>query len=309
MNTKEFFDKINKMVGPGRRDIVEKDFHLHRLLHEISNDEYLNENLVFKGGSCLVKAYTGYYRFSEDIDLTWKDREEWKELSSNQTRKRCSEEIDVLINKFDQIAKKLGLDFKAEKSNRRYVSIGGGGRMPTFFVRYHSKMIDMPSMIKVEINFVDKTIYPFKERELNSFVEGFESEEISFLFEECWNNYTKPVSMDCYSPQEIYTDKARALLTRMVYKMRDSIDLYVLRDRYGYNIEDHKEEIIEKTRFMLELYEKYRENLQKDIPVYEEIAGEESKLLIKSFSDDIENDISLIHGNIKKVRENLDEND
>lgn len=115
MNKKEFFEKINEKIKPGRRDIVEKDFHLHRLLYEISNDEYLNDNLVFKGGSCLVKAYTGYYRFSEDIDLTWKDREEWKELSSNQTRKRCSEEIDILMNKFDQIAKKLGLDFKAEK--------------------------------------------------------------------------------------------------------------------------------------------------------------------------------------------------
>lgn len=309
MNTKEFFERINKMVEPGRRDIVEKDFHLHRFLHEISKDKYLNENLVFKGGSCLVKAYTGYYRFSEDIDLTWKDREEWKELSSNQTRKRCSEEIDILINKFDQIAQKLGLDFKAEKGNRKYVSIGGGGRMPTFFIRYHSEIINVPSMIKIEINFVDKTLYPFKERELNSFVQGFESKELSFLFDESWENYTRPVSMDCYSPREIYTDKARALLTRMVYKMRDSIDLYVLRDRYGYTIEDHKEEIMEKTRFMLELYEKYRENLQKDIPVYEKIADEESKLLIESFSDEIESDISMIHEKIEKVREILDESD
>ncbi|MBS3817326.1 MAG: nucleotidyl transferase AbiEii/AbiGii toxin family protein [Candidatus Thermoplasmatota archaeon] len=69
MNTKDFFAKLNKLVETGRKDIVEKDFHLHRLLSKISRDEYLKENFVFKGGTCLIKAYTGYYRFSEESCL------------------------------------------------------------------------------------------------------------------------------------------------------------------------------------------------------------------------------------------------
>ncbi|MFP4608759.1 MAG: nucleotidyl transferase AbiEii/AbiGii toxin family protein, partial [Candidatus Aenigmatarchaeota archaeon] len=90
MNTKDFFARLNKIAEPKKKDIIEKDFHLHRLLNKLSRDEYFKENFVFKGGSCLVKAYTGYYRFSEDIDLTWKYRKEWTGLSASQTRKRCS---------------------------------------------------------------------------------------------------------------------------------------------------------------------------------------------------------------------------
>ncbi len=66
---KDFFESLNVSGKPKRNDIIEKDYYLHRLLHHISKDEYLYSNLVFKGGTCLMKAYTGYYRFSEDIDL------------------------------------------------------------------------------------------------------------------------------------------------------------------------------------------------------------------------------------------------
>jgi len=59
---KEFFDQLNQIVNPGRIDIIEKDYHLHRLLYQISHDDYLKDALVFKGGTCLVKAYMGYYR-------------------------------------------------------------------------------------------------------------------------------------------------------------------------------------------------------------------------------------------------------
>ena len=50
--------------------LVEKDVWITYVLREIYS---LPESkfLAFKGGTCLVKAYFGYYRFSEDIDLTW----------------------------------------------------------------------------------------------------------------------------------------------------------------------------------------------------------------------------------------------
>lgn len=305
MNTRGFLQRLNNIVDPGRRDIIEKDFYIHRLLDEISEDEYLSQNLVFKGGSCLVKGYTGYYRFSEDIDFTWRETERWKGLSSNQIRKRCSEEINTIIEKLDQIAQELELDFKPEKGNSDYVDIGGGGRMPRFYTRYQSEMINMPSMIKIEVNFVDKTLYPYKEKELGTFIEGVESEELSFLFEDCWDAYNKPIKITCYDPREIYTDKSRALMTRMVYKLRDSIDLYILENRFGYDIGEFKEEIMEKTQFMLDLYKKYRENLKKEFPRSEEIRGDEAKLLIQSLPDDAGDDISVIHDRIERIRKKL----
>ena len=61
---KDLFEKLNTLGGAKRNDIIEKDYHLHRLLAQISQDDYLKENLVFKGGTCLIKAYLDYYRFS-----------------------------------------------------------------------------------------------------------------------------------------------------------------------------------------------------------------------------------------------------
>jgi predicted nucleotidyltransferase component of viral defense system len=69
----DFFYRLNHELRPRRPDIIEKDYHLHRLLHAISHNRYITDNLVFKGGTCLVKAHTDYYRFSEDIDFTWKN--------------------------------------------------------------------------------------------------------------------------------------------------------------------------------------------------------------------------------------------
>lgn len=64
---KGFFGGLRKVGGLASTEVIEKDYQLHRLLHEISQNELLRSSLVFKGGTCLVKAYTGYYRFSEDI--------------------------------------------------------------------------------------------------------------------------------------------------------------------------------------------------------------------------------------------------
>lgn len=51
-------------------DLLEKDIWITYILRELrSVDE--SRYLAFKGGTCLVKIYLGYYRFSEDIDLTW----------------------------------------------------------------------------------------------------------------------------------------------------------------------------------------------------------------------------------------------
>ncbi len=51
--------------------LIEKDLLLQGLLIKLSKSAYFSENFVFKGGTCLTKAYFGYYRFSEDLDFTW----------------------------------------------------------------------------------------------------------------------------------------------------------------------------------------------------------------------------------------------
>ena len=49
---------------------IDKDWVLGHLLYGIYQNDYLGDNLVFKGGTCLKKCYFADYRFSEDLDFT-----------------------------------------------------------------------------------------------------------------------------------------------------------------------------------------------------------------------------------------------
>ena len=57
----------------GVRDTqIEKDYVIGWILKGISQNPYLSEHLVFKGGTVLKKVCFGDYRFSEDLDFTFR---------------------------------------------------------------------------------------------------------------------------------------------------------------------------------------------------------------------------------------------
>ena len=303
---KDFFERLNVLGRPRRSDIIEKDFHLHRMLYQISQDEYLRENLAFKGGTCLVKAYTGYYRFSEDIDFTWKDTSIWDGRTPSQTRRLCSRELDVVLECLKGIANSLGLEFSGDKGDARQVHVSSGGRMAVFFLDYRSEIEDRPSRMKVEVNFVDMTQYPLQTRGLSSYVESVDSEEIEFLYKELWEEYISNIKLVCYDPRDIYVDKARASMTRKAYKLRDVIDIYYLEDRFGYTIPEYEDAIKEKVGFMLDLYKRYKENIELvEFPTKEVLQSEEMKLLLITPPPDLENRIQRIHGQLDDIRKEL----
>ena len=300
---KAFFEALGHLVDPGRADLIEKDYYLHILLHRIARENHLKENMVFKGGTCLIKAYLGYYRFSEDLDFTWKDPAIWVGKSPSRIRKACSGQIDVLLEIFTRISHELGFRFEGEKGNQDEVIIGSGGRMVRFFLGYHSEILNIPSRIKVELNFVDKIIFPFRSRNLRSYIEDLDSERIRFLFNEPYQKYTSKIAVECYDPREIFIEKCRALMTRMAYKYRDAIDIYMLQEQYGYRIPEHSDSIIEKTRFMLDLYKKYRENIQAmTLPPPGVHRDGEMKYMASKPSSDIRDGIRKIHEEILRIR-------
>lgn len=66
------YTKIKEIAGAkGVLDVVvEKDYILDWLLWGISQNEYLRERTIFKGGTALHKMYFPDWRFSEDLDFT-----------------------------------------------------------------------------------------------------------------------------------------------------------------------------------------------------------------------------------------------
>ena len=79
----DFIDQVSKLGKISRKEVVEKDIILHQILADLSEDEIFANNFLFKGGTCLIKCYLGYYRFSEDLDFTWKRQEEFAERTKS----------------------------------------------------------------------------------------------------------------------------------------------------------------------------------------------------------------------------------
>jgi predicted nucleotidyltransferase component of viral defense system len=94
---------------------VEKDYHLRRLLSEVSKDDVLSKDLLFKGGTCLVKAYLGYYRFSEDVDFTWSKTKDLDGQSAKEINRICTGQVDLFLQRFKEITDELEMAFSGKK--------------------------------------------------------------------------------------------------------------------------------------------------------------------------------------------------
>ncbi|MGI0155177.1 MAG: nucleotidyl transferase AbiEii/AbiGii toxin family protein [Thermoplasmata archaeon] len=58
-------------LGVKDQELLEKDVRLHALLARLVRDPTFGPHLAFKGGTCLIKCYLDYPRFSTDLDFTW----------------------------------------------------------------------------------------------------------------------------------------------------------------------------------------------------------------------------------------------
>jgi len=287
---KKFVELLCKYSDIQKMDLVEKDLLLHFLLKRISNNEYLQENLIFKGGTCLIKAYFGYYRFSEDLDFTWKDQVCFSGKSGKQQRKILKEIINDIGATFKDIASELNMHFVPDKNDRKYVELGGSNRMLTFKIWYDSGVLNRTGFIKIQINFIETVLFQPVERSLkNHLIEYIPKEklmELEFLFPEYTNEYFSEIDFTCYDLREIFIEKCRAILTRKAQKSRDFVDLYMLHRNSGLSIKDLEDLIIIKMLFSLQMYQKYRDNFQQsDIMFFDLENGDEDKLLLVEIGD------------------------
>lgn len=266
--------------------LIEKDLYLQGLLLELAKSEYFVEHFVFKGGTCLTKAYFGYYRFSEDLDFTLIDKKHFEKKSKNQIRKMLSKDINKIMELFESVAKNLELDFKPEKHNKHYVQLGGSNRFATFKFWYKpSNSPEKETFVKIQLNFVEKIIHAPKKHMLNAIATEYKK-DVEFLFPKHAPMALQSSEFYCYDLKEIASEKIRALLTRRGFKARDIIDLYVL-SKNGVTIKSVKAMAIEKTKFMLR-YLKYAEHLKQKRFEKDYELGEEQYLLIKQPGKDFE---------------------
>ena len=277
MNIEKLASYLSGKTTVQNTDLLAKDAYLQGLLIDLSGNDLFRKNFVFKGGTCLTKAYFGYYRFSEDLDFSWIDQKRWEKKTGKEVRRLLSKEIDGVMEVISMASEKLGLDFKAQKRNKRYVELGASNRLATFKLWY--RPAGKPEgFIKIQINFVETFFHKFKEKELKPIFTNVERKELEVLFpEEAYIILTKP-RMKVYDLKEIASEKVRAVLTRRGMKARDIIDLYMLSE-HGVSIKSVRTEAMEKIRVMLK-YEKYSKNMLAKTEVIGAVDIEKERYLL-----------------------------
>jgi predicted nucleotidyltransferase component of viral defense system len=305
----DFVNEVARNLNIKRRDLIEKDLILHQILSDLSDDSFFAANFLFKGGTCLIKAYFGYLRFSEDIDFTWKDQSVFNGMSQKAIRAYLSKVIDKIGEGFEKIAENKGLDFKCEKSNANYIEFGGGNKTCTLKVWYRSEILNRQSFLKVQINFVENMCFPPRDGQLSGLLTG-EHEELEALFPE-YSEYSRKITFSIYDIREILSEKVRALLTREGTKARDFLDIYFICRRFGVRLEDIEGCIVSKMNFVLELYDKYRSNLKEKIALLQSGKifgwGGERDLLLSEIDDaDFYSFLGEFQDFLKKTIRNLE---
>lgn len=286
---KDFVNEISRILKIERRNLVEKDLILQRLLIDLSKDDFYHNNFLFKGGTCLIKCYLGYYRFSEDIDFTWKNQNLFQNKSQKEVRRYLSEVINRIGELFEKISANRALDFKCDKQNKDYVELGGGNKTVTFKIWHSSEIMNRRSFVKVQINFVEDLKFKAVEKKLINLLDGKQTKELDILFPEELAEYSQSVTFDAYDIREILCEKVRSILTRRGVKARDFVDVYLISKRFGYKPESLEKEILGKVNFVLKLYARYRNNIDEKKRLLDSgkifTWGDEKRLLISDVSE------------------------
>lgn len=255
LDLKSFVPALGKHGGVENLDLLEKDVRIHLLLAALVEQEFLSQNLLFKGGTCLIKCYLGYWRFSEDLDFTWRSQEKWSKLGTKAARREIRPLQRELIGRISTTARDLDLELDDEPS------YGASNQMMTLTLSYRS-ISNLPGFIKLQFNFLEPLLHNFVPRDAAGLLSGTVPAELLFLQEELARRYASSVGVLAYDPREILAEKARAILTRQAPKLRDVFDLYLLQRVLNLSAEQYRDEIVQKTTFGISQRKRYLTQLR-----------------------------------------------
>lgn len=231
--------------------LLEKDYYITVVLSGINE---LNDDLIFKGGTCLSKIYYSYYRLSEDLDFTLK-------ICDKSTRKTRSNAMTPIKQALRPFLKQYGMNVEGlnnagHRESRQYI----------FYLDYDSVVLNKKESIKLEISLRFNPILPTVIKKINhKFLHPFTKEP---LFD--------AGVINCLALKELVAEKLRAAATRKIIASRDFYDLgYLLRESFDFRDDEVIELFrrkLEEDKFSSEM-EKYRMNLGRSEKEIEEMKG------------------------------------
>ncbi len=224
------------------------------ILKGISENGFLKEKLIFKGGTAIRKIYVKDYRLSEDLDFTYKEE--------NMNESEVKRQIE-LMSEWVKEESRIELRMKNENIN----NFGNY----SFYLEYTGPLGGTKHSVKVDISDKEMLCNNPEEMEIKE-----EYSDLSEIFK-----------IQSYTINEILSEKMRSLMQRTA--PRDLYDLWYLLEQEGYDITEYIFDFNKKAKFknlnpldfistVEEKKEKFKsswksqlENQMNDVPDFEKI--------------------------------------
>ncbi len=204
-----------------REVVIEKDYWVSYVLKNLSESEY-RDQVVFKGGTALSKAFTYIARFSEDIDLALLDN---KSLGDAK-RKSLFKKIESTITEGLKQIKNQPETLKRGKNRRTFYNYKK--------ISTDSNWGALKDVIQLEINSFTDPI-PNKEIEIKCLL--YEFLKSNEFYSEITEYGMEPVVLNVLSMERTFSEKILSLI-RLSYdgtdilrkKIRHFYDLHMIMD-------------------------------------------------------------------------------
>jgi len=185
---------------------IEKDYVISWVLWGIAKNEFLNNNLVFKGGTCLKKMHFNDYRYSEDIDFTLRD--------DNVSDTEILENFRSLFEKVYEVSRIKAEIIEDSIDNHK---VSGSLKFKMSYVATHGT-----DEIKVDVSRGETIEFDVQHRAVFNNYSDLEEED--------------ETRIHCYSLEEILIEKTTALMGRTI--PRDLYDFNYLIEEEGIELQD-----------------------------------------------------------------------
>jgi predicted nucleotidyltransferase component of viral defense system len=181
--------------------LIEKDYFCSLLLAELQ--VLFGQGLVFKGGTCLSKVHTDFFRLSEDLDFAISVKPD----ASRGDRRRVAEPVKVhlagVVARLSFFSEATA--FTGQNNNKQH-----NGKLS-----YRSVVTGQSEVIKIEVSLREEVLLPPEERAARTILINPLTNAAALT----------PITVRALSLREAYAEKMRAALTRRAPAIRDFFDL------------------------------------------------------------------------------------
>lgn len=185
-------------------NLIEKDYYCSLILNYLFRDD--DTNFVFKGGTCLSKVYTNFYRMSEDLDFVIPVKPEISRNARSKLVKPIKEQLAKLI--IENNCFNIYNELKGSNESRHYIGVLSYNSM----IESESK----PSTIKIEIGMREELLKDAIWQETSTLlIDPFREIEVIPKFK-----------TQCLTIEEVYSEKFRAALSRREPAIKDFYDIF-----------------------------------------------------------------------------------